>query len=140
MKVKNFILILSQLMPVSIYASPLNTIISVEEIQKNTEDFFVEGVFEIALQEGNTTPNHINYLYSKIGPTPACGTKEECSPTSESVITFNITGGGLEKRINVNYMCTSIGVYQAFHNGMRDLNCGPNYKLVWTGIKYEINE
>lgn len=124
----------------SLHAESFKTLISIKGIQSKTDDFFVDDALQMALKENSKELHDIDYPYSKIGPTPACGNHDSCSLTSESVITFGIEGGGLDKTINVSYMCTSIGLYNSYHNGMRDLHCGPSYKLVWTGTDYELDK
>lgn len=81
----------------------------------------------------------INYSYFKTLPTPACGTENNCTPTSESVITFYINGIDSDKPANVSYICTSAGVYNTDHNGMQDQHCAPEDKLIWNDAKYEIS-
>lgn len=70
----------------------------------------MDGTLQAVLKENSKKLNNFNYSYSKIGPTPACGSHNSCSPTSESVTTFDIEGGRLDKAINVSYMCTSNGL------------------------------
>lgn len=122
------------------HAQSFKTLISVKEIQHSTDEFFVDDTIKITMKENGNEVFNINYSYSKIGPTPACGLKTPCTPSSGSVITFDLDGGGLDKPINIPYMCTSIGVYSSYHNEMRDLHCGPSYKLVWNGSEYELDK
>ncbi|HCR1139933.1 TPA: hypothetical protein OMU28_002150 [Klebsiella aerogenes] len=126
------------LLSMSVHADEYKTLVSVKGIQSKIDDFFVDDTLKVAIVENSKELNDIHYSYSKIGPTPACGNADSCSPTSASVITFDIDGGALDKTINVSYMCDSIGIYKSFHNGMRDLHCGPSYKLVWTGSEYDL--
>lgn len=139
MKINEIIIAFFNLfLSIDLHAESFKTLVSVKEIQSKTDDYFVDDTLELALRVDSKELNNINYSYSKVSPTPACGSNESCSPTSASVITFDIDGAGLDKAINVSYMCTSIGLYNSYHNGMRDLHCGSSYKLVWIGTDYDL--
>lgn len=125
MKVKYAFILAALVFSVNVYSKPFKTLVSVEGIQSKTDDFFVDGTIKFPIKENSKEFCDINYSYSRVGPTPACGSQKDCMPTSESVITFYIDGGGLVNPVNINYMCTSIGSYNSYHNGMRDLHCGP---------------
>lgn len=120
------------------YASNYKELVSIKEVQKRNNEMFEEGVIRQSLEGNSSVSNVINYAYTKIGPTPACGIEDECKPNSESIIAFYISGGNLKKNILIDFMCDSIGVYDNYHNGMRDIHCGPDSKLIWNGSKYEI--
>lgn len=62
---------------------------------------------------------------------PRC---KKCKPITKSVLTAYIDLG--KSRVNINFMCDSIGLYDEISHGMRDIFCGPNTRLTWDGKNY----
>jgi hypothetical protein len=118
------------------YANNIELLVSTKDIQSKTDDFFVDGSVDISLLKDSKEKYKIQYSYSKIGSTGTCSSEDNCNPSSNSILTFFIETG--ESKIMVSYMCSDIGVYYTYSNGMRDLFCGPKYQLRWNGNKYVI--
>jgi hypothetical protein len=82
----------------------------------------------------------VEYSYSSSTPPGTCD-KDDClsSLNNDPMLTFKINFNNCNA-IDVSYFCTSIGVLSEWHNGMKDLFCGPEYILRWNGESYETDD
>jgi hypothetical protein len=134
MKSRNIAILLAAFISISTYAEEPSIIVKATDIEKKTTEMFYDSSIRIDI-DGNGQLNETLYFsYSKIGPTPPCSELEECSLTSDPVITSYIET--TNKKIHINFMCTSIGIYLNKTQGLRDIYCGPNVRLHWNGENY----
>ncbi|EIX6183208.1 hypothetical protein ACW2AV_004115 [Cronobacter sakazakii] len=79
----------------------------------------------------------IKYIFSNATPPGTCEQLDCMSSLDSSpILTFDINMHD-GKSIDGTYMCTFLGVTKHFHNGMKDIFCGPKYILRWNGEEYD---
>ncbi|EKM0378344.1 hypothetical protein ACMSX5_003894 [Cronobacter turicensis] len=79
----------------------------------------------------------IKYIFSNTTPPGTCEQLDCMSSLDSSpILTFDINMHD-GKSIDGTYMCTFLGVTKHFHNGMKDIFCGPKYILRWNGEEYD---
>lgn len=85
--------------------------------------------------DNDNIPDTINYSYTQSAP-PTAGGNKNLNVTNNPILTFDIFLKGPSVSIQVNYMCSTIGIMKSMHKGMKDLYCGPASVLQWNGEDY----
>lgn len=82
----------------------------------------------------------IKYIFLSTIPPGTCE-QLDCmlSLDNSPILTFEINMHN-GKSIDGTYMCTFLGVAKHFHNGMKDIFCGPKYILRWNGEEYDVDQ
>lgn len=111
-----------------------SVLVSAEKIAEITDDLFYDGSIEFDIDGDGRPDSALVFSYSKIGPASTCKVGEKCKPQTTSIITAHIDSGN--SRIQVNFMCGSIGLFTKKTMGLRDIFCGPNTRLKWDGRNY----
>ncbi len=93
-------------------------LIEANKIKENSTELFFDGTLNVDLN-GNSIMDQINYTYSDLLP--------------KIIIDVTIDN----ERKEVGLICDSIGVFREKEKGMRNLFCGPKFKLIWNGNAYK---
>ena len=88
------------------------------KIKESSTELFFDGTLNVDLN-GNSIIDQINYTYSDLPP--------------KLIIDVTIDN----ERKEVGLICDSIGVFREKEKGMRNLFCGPKFKLIWNGSAYK---
>ncbi len=89
-----------------------------DKIKENSNELFFDESLKVDLN-GNAIIDQINYTYSDLPP--------------KFIIDVTVDND----RKEIGLICNSIGFFKGKTNGMRDLFCGPNTKLIWNGYTYK---
>lgn len=89
-----------------------------DKVKESSKELFFDGILKVDLN-GNNIMDQINYTYSDLPP--------------KFIIDVTIDNS----RKEIGLICNSIGFFKGKTQGMRDLFCGPNTKLVWSGKTYK---
>lgn len=101
------------------FANEFPTILlDADKVKESSGELFFDGVLKVNLN-GNNTIDEINYTYSDLPP--------------KFVIDVTIDN---EKK-DIGLICNSIGFFRTKTQGMKDLFCGHQYKLIWNGHVYK---
>ncbi|EPT8946468.1 hypothetical protein [Cronobacter malonaticus] len=94
------------------------------------------GVVDVDLNDDGCK-DVIKYIFLTTTPPGTCEQLDCMSSLDNSpTLTFEINMHN-GKSIDGTYMCAFLGVTKDFHNGMRDISCGPKYILRWNGKEYD---
>ncbi len=93
-------------------------LIVADKIKENSNELFFDESLKVDLN-GNAIIDQINYTYSDLPP--------------KFIIDVTVDND----RKEIGLICNSIGFFKGKTNGMRDLFCGPNTKLIWNGYTYK---
>lgn len=78
----------------------------------------------------------IEYTYASATPPGTCEQQDCIDKLDDTpMITFQVRMSD-GKIIDAPYMCTSLALLDKKHNGMKDIFCGPEYRLFWNGREY----
>ncbi|EUK17619.1 hypothetical protein [Commensalibacter papalotli (ex Servin-Garciduenas et al. 2014)] len=105
----------------------------------NPDKIMLDGKIDADIDHDNVM-DVINYAYNASTPPAACS-EENCIVQNNRLITqptltFDIFLKEPKASIQINYVCTSIGVMKSIHNGMKDIFCGPSSILRWNDEDY----
>jgi hypothetical protein len=109
-------------------------ILSTETLLKKSDEYFMDDSISVDLDGNESTPEEIEYSYTRIGPPGTCE-KSDCTPETSPTITFIVHVNGAEHP--VNYLCASVGIYKTKTKGLKDIFCGPKTRLIWSGEEYK---
>lgn len=111
-------------------------LVDANELKKSGFTDGQTGTINVDLDNDGTT-DAVDYTYSNNTPPGTCDQSGCMSNLDNSpILTFNIKMNN-GKIIDGSYMCTSLGVKNTNHKGMRDIFCGPKYILKWNGEEYD---
>lgn len=111
--------------------------------KENPDKIMLDGTVYADIDNDNIE-DAINYSYHVSTPPAACS-DENCIIKNNTlslspILMFNIFLKGPSASIQVDYMCTTIGIMNSLHNGMKDIYCGPSSILQWDGENYILEE
>ncbi|EXU74136.1 hypothetical protein ABW286_22960 [Erwinia papayae] len=124
------------------HSSQLNSITILLDASKLKAAGFTDGETGEVYTDlyGDGSKDSIEYTYSDSTPPGTCAQADCSASLNESpMMTFEIKMHD-GKSVDASYMCTSLGVSENKHKGMRDIFCGPNYILKWNGDEYDTGD
>lgn len=127
------------------FADSKNTTILIDATalkKSNPDKVMSDGKIDVNIDNDNVM-DVINYSYNASTPPTVCS-EENCiiqnhTLISQPTLTFDIFLKGPKALIQINYICTSIGIMKSMHNGMKDIFCGPSSILQWNSEDYVKN-
>lgn len=134
MKNKTLWLIFSVLFYTTAHADNFSTLVDTKEIERHTAEIFYDDSIRIDIDGDGKLDSTLHFSYSRIGPSSSCENLDSCNINTGSVITSYIETP--HKKIQINYMCKSIGIYSTKSKNYRDIFCGPDLNLHWDGENY----
>lgn len=124
------------------YSSQLHSVTTLVDASKLKTSGFTDGQTGEVFTDlyGDGSKDIIVYTYSGSTPPGTCD-QADCSASlnDSPTMTFEIKMHD-GKPVDAPYICTSIGVSEKKHKGMRDIFCGPKYILKWNGDEYDTGD
>jgi hypothetical protein len=88
-------------------------------IKQKSNELFLDGRLPVDLN-GNKSKDYIDYTYSDLPPK----------------LVFDVTVDN--EKYDLGLICDSIGIFKENTKGMKDVFCGPESRLIWNGLTYEV--